>query len=96
MIDSQNFLRYKSAKQVNIETGSLMKNYINTLNNLFSLHSTELPNIPYEDWLNFAHINGKTNTTKINNTFFYYKFTEQHRSNTHLIMLINFQILNFL
>ena len=64
VIDSQNFLRYKSAKQVNIQTGSLMKDYINTLNNLFSLHSTELPNLPYTDWLNWAHINGKTNKNK--------------------------------
>ena len=58
-IDSQPFLRYKSAKQVNVNTGSLMKDYSNTLNNLFSFHNTELPNITYENWKSWAHINGK-------------------------------------
>ena len=59
IIDSQNFLRYKSSKQVNMRTGSFMKDYINTLNNLFSLHNSELPNLTYTDWLDWAHINGK-------------------------------------
>ena len=59
IIDLQNFLRYKSSKQVNMNTGSFMKDYINTLNNLFSLHNSELPNLTYLDWLDWAHINGK-------------------------------------
>ena len=59
IIDSQNFLRYKSSKQVNMNTGSFMKDYINTLNNLFSLHNSELPNLIFTDWLDWAHINGK-------------------------------------
>ena len=59
IIDSQNFLRYKSSKQVNMNTGSFMKDYINTLTNLYSLHNSELPNLTYTDWLDWAHINGK-------------------------------------
>ena len=58
-IDGQSFLRYKSAKQINVNTGSLMKDYANTLNNLFSFHNNELPNITYDDWSSWAHINGK-------------------------------------
>ena len=57
-IDSQPFLRYKSGKQINVETGSLMRDYKETLNNLFSFHTNDLPNITYDEWTSWAHING--------------------------------------
>ena len=57
-IDSPPFLRYKSSKQNNVASGSLMRDYKDTLNNLFSFHTNDLPNITFDQWKEWAHING--------------------------------------
>ena len=35
-----------------------MKDYKDTLNNLFSFHTNDLPNITYKQWKEWAHTNG--------------------------------------
>ena len=56
--DKVSFLRYKSSKQNTVLSGSLMRDYKNTLNNLFSFHTNDLPNITFNQWKEWAHING--------------------------------------
>ena len=35
-----------------------MRDYKDTLNNLFSFHTNDLPNITFNQWKEWAHING--------------------------------------
>ena len=57
-IDQEKFARYKSSKQSNVETGSLMKSYHDTLINLTALQSTDLPKFEFEDYAKWSFING--------------------------------------
>ena len=57
-IDQEKIARYKSSKQSNVETGSLMKSYHDTLINLTALQSTDLPKFEFEDYAKWSFING--------------------------------------
>ena len=56
-IDQERFARYASSKQNSIETESLMKTYFDTLVNLTSIHSRDLPNFSYTSYKDWAFIN---------------------------------------
>lgn len=57
-IDQEKFARYTSSKQNNVETGSLMKSYQDTLINLTALQSNDLPKFYYDDYIKWSFING--------------------------------------
>ena len=57
-IDQEKFARYSSSKQNSVQTESLMKLYFDTLVNLTSIHSRDLPNFPYHSYKSWAFING--------------------------------------
>ena len=57
-IDQEKFARYTSSKQNNVNTGTLMKSYQDTLINLTALQSRDLPKFYYDDYKEWSFING--------------------------------------